>query len=1248
MSPHLFRPLLLSFSLLLSCSLGAVAQGYAEQYSPVPPSGVIRIRDYGFREWGPELVHYSLDTQRFLPGRLELLDDQGASVPFQLEKTAAGHTVIAFVAAVGKGGTSRYRLQAAPDDRSEAGSPLVHRELPDFVEVGNEYFTLRLPSATRQVPAQPVPASTVPAPLLQWKQAGFAWIGGARFATDRAVAEYEIACVQAGPAAVTYQARYRFVPAGEYVWQVRVSPGIPVALVTEEFDFGTVTTGEDFLLLGVGEGWTPDQIGFLTGENTTMRNALEPLADYVARKREEETTAVRNVGSYVPPAPFLPSQGMVFLDKITATGTWGPKGGLDLRVTAQSGEDARTASITVMPYFAGSWRRAMALPVWYDPARGVQVGLPLGVRAARWYLDLTDDQSPFSSHEHDPGLPATYGRRVWALGFGVAEAARQLWPEFAASLSQPDFQGKITDPLTKARAILGYIGLDRYKEWIVDWPEDRTVATYPRASATPEIVARIKRTLEQHPDRALLEQLYLINGRTESAIASANAALAAYRNPYVNDWQTFGLTAYITTYSFTFTVRAEDALACPDLPDDLRQQLRRMTALYAYLFAEPDRNPRGAGMHLGNPNMPIGRTLALAETAALLPDHPQYPYWMQQLRTYTAWKLAAMTEPGGAWFEPPTYQMYGPTRALALGQFILRNCGQGDLSREGWHAKTLTYAANLTMPDVRYHGWRILPGMGNSGNTLEAVWGHGVGVQERSDRETAGFFRYIHRLASGNERVSGGNEGVGYTFMYLPDVPERPRALTTEFITGYGVAFRAHYGSPDETALLFRCGFNKSHWDMDDLNTILYGKGAPLSPGTGYQYYYGPASANEGIYHNRVKVGKLDAHEPFGRCENVIQDYGFGANVDYAVGREYYPPEYFDDGQGEMEWRRHILFLKSADPAGANYFVMRDTFPGGPNRQTWWHWLNLDGPEMIRQEGNNLEMRTQYGAGTHFWFAGEPLPGQVVMTFDYNFAPNYHHRTFGGELGVPNADAKETKTIYRLTGRPGGDYFYLVYPHKDDEPVPAAVAPAAGVMRVTTAEATDYAFLSDTPMTYDQEDVVFTGKAGAIRVFPDRVVLALSSGVGRIGYRGYILEGFAPFERTVKLADLKPGVVRVPGGYEKTIVTQDLGQGITVTGEAPFTARRDGATIRLRTSGRARVFTVTRPDFIWQPQFFLDGKEWMAYWTDEAGSDWGKMTRSRLMAVATTEGEHDLLIRDRVYPAVWDRQFVPLLGKPVR
>jgi hypothetical protein len=1206
----------------------------------VPADGRITLTDYAGRNWGPELVHYRIDTARFVPGRLALLDDNDKAVPFQI-KTTDGKGLLMFVAAVPKGKSATYKLQPAATDRSRENSAVFNRAAGDGVEIGNESLTLRLPKVQKQQFPQPVDAQKVPAPILGWKQTGYDWQGGARFVTERLVAQHEVRVLDDGPATVAYEVRYRFQPAGQYVFQVRVCAGIPVALVTEEFDFEKVTEGQDFLVLGLGEKWSPQQIGFTTGESPTAPVPLEPFAPYVEKKSKEQTGPLKNVGAYAPPEPFMPGKNLVALEKIVPGMPWGAfKSGCELRSVRGTGEKAAVQSTSLFPLHTGSWRRMMSLGVWHDPARGVQVALPISVRLTRWYLDMVDDRSPFSSHEHDGTLPPTYGRREWGLGFGIigpdsSGGARVSPAGKTAGTAAPQQTG-----IGPARVQLGCVGLDRYKNWVLDWPEDRTKAVYPAGLVTPAVAARVKQALAQHPERELLEKLYIIDGKPETALDNAKRVLETFRHPSRGEeWQIVSISSYYTTYQHLWTIWANSALACPTLPAEQRQELRRYLALYAYLFSDPDFDPRGSGCHQGNPNMAVGRSMALATMAPMLADHRRYAYWMNQLRGMATFRIASNTEPGGAWFEPPIYQMYGPTRSVNVAQVVLRNCGIADLSAEGWHKAALTYDANLTMPDPRFKGWRILPGMGNSGNTLEGIFGISMAAFDASDRDFAGFLRAMHRLVSGNNRVSQGNEP-DYSFCFLPDVPERPRTLRTTFVPGYGVMFRAHFGSPDETAMLLRCGYNKSHWDMDDLNTVLYGKGAPLSPGTGYQYYYGPAQQNEGIYHNRVKVGRLDAHEPFGRVENHVQDYGFGESVDYAVGREYYPPEYFADGRGDMEWRRHVMFLKSARPEGANYFVLRDTFPTGSQQPTWWHWLNLDGPEMIVPRANTIEMKTKYGAGTHFWFAGrQQLDAKAVMTFDYGLGPNYHHRAFGKQLGVPNAEDKESKTIFRVAGKPGEDFFYVVYPHKDAERLPSCTQLGRSCLKIVTPESTDYVFASDVPLEFEKEDVLFAGKAGAIRVFADRIVFCLAGGSGQVGYKGCILEGPGPWERVLRPGELKPGLTKIPGGYEKQIVSVDLGEGIRVTGEAPFEAKLDGQAIRIKTRGRARVLDVTLPPWILRPELKLDGRQWMAGWTDYASSNWGRMKDTWLAAVSTLDGEHELVITNMVFPPVWQRPF---------
>lgn len=73
----------------------------------VPADGRITITDYGYRDWGPELVQYTVDTDRFDPDRVVLIDSQGGRVPCQID----GST-LSFVASVPKASSTTYTLRA--------------------------------------------------------------------------------------------------------------------------------------------------------------------------------------------------------------------------------------------------------------------------------------------------------------------------------------------------------------------------------------------------------------------------------------------------------------------------------------------------------------------------------------------------------------------------------------------------------------------------------------------------------------------------------------------------------------------------------------------------------------------------------------------------------------------------------------------------------------------------------------------------------------------------------------------------------------------------------------------------------------------------------------------------------------------------------------------------------------------------------------------------------------------------------
>jgi hypothetical protein len=1226
--------------LILPPNHAAAASPYPR--AKVPPDGRMTLTDYGTRAWGPELVHYAFDTNRFAPGRLALLGPDGKGVPFQVEGG-----VLAFVANLPQGGTVSYTLQGSATDRSTENSTLHLGQSDRAIEIANEFLALRLPAVGERSYPNGVEAAKVPPPIRQWKQAGQEWMGGTRFATPRKVTAHVFTLARQGPACLEFEARYRFAPKGEYVCRIRLSPGMPLALVSEEFDMGETTKGEDVLLLDLHANWQPQNIGWTKygGEQNPARLDTRAFAAYVEGKRDARPPEAPVGGVGQAPVLPLPESGLVALDRIMPV-----CGG----VQVWDGELRRPGqerSIGLVALHSGSWRRTMVLQAWHKAGTGVVIGLPISVRPARWSLEVTDDFSPFSTHEHDEGLPRTYGRREWGLHFG---------PGFETA--QPQF---------------GHIGLDRYKDWVVEWPESEAAKkAFPGAWFRRGHVERLRQAIDQHPMANELRNRYLISGRTEDAVRNAQTVIAKLKRPYLeNDFWLWGLANYRKAQLLVFVNEAEDALACPALPAGLRQELRRWLALCAYVTSDPDWNPRGNGAHLGNNNMPINRTLALAYFAGLLPDHACYDYWMEQVREFTRFKLTSQFSPFGESLECPCYQLYAPAGALNVAQNILRNRGKGDFLKEGSLRRNLAYLAKLTMPDPRYRGARIIPGMGNGGNLQESIWGVSVATFLDQDPAFAGWCKAMFKAAGEKfGPISTGVTFVGHPMYYLPDVPEAPLNLTSTFLPAYGVAFRAHAGTPHETAMLLRAGTDWGHWDYDALNVILYGKGAPLSPGTGYQYYSGTANKDNALYHNQVKVGQRDLQEVFGRVDDTIEDYGLMPDADYAVADRYYPPEIFADKKGGMHWRRHVLFLKSSKPEGPSYFVMRDTFPGGAERPKWWTWMNLETPDKITVEGRafakdqvpvekvipetdmpvlrgqTVEMATDFGASTWFWFT-ETRDVRVRGLMRY------------GASGLPRP---ETKTILEVLAGPRQDYFYVVYPRKNGEAAPECRRLAEGVLRIKTAESTDYVFIADKPVKFAGENVVFTGKAGAVRVFADRVAFCMSSGEGEYGYQGLTTGVIGPFENSVPLGDPKPGTGNVPGGnakkvvrpdlrgwmyyhpqvkpYAKEIMTVELGQGIQARGEGPFEAKLEGETIRIKTRGRARILHVTQPPFITRPQFWIDGQEHMASWTDYPASGWGTYQNTWLMALSAPEGDHDLVVKDFRFPPVWARPFEPLIG----
>ena len=305
-----------AFLILVAACLTAAA--VAATPRAVPDDGRIVMTDYGCRDWGPDLVHFRVDTKRFPPGQVVLHDAAGQPVPFQIEGD-----VLSFVASLPKGQTVAWKL--VPGKPDPKATTLQVRKTADSILAGNEFFTLRLPPAGTKRFANGVAASEVPTPLAGWQPAGGPWMGASRFVTDRKVVSCALAVLRNGPACFEYEARYRFEPAGQYVCRVAVSPGLPLARISEEIDSGTLQRNNaSFLMLDLSKGWRPSRFVCVeqAGE-VGMKIACYPLAEHLAAKRQAAFKVSAFGGTGAPPPPVRPEKDLFLLDRIVPGGKWG-------------------------------------------------------------------------------------------------------------------------------------------------------------------------------------------------------------------------------------------------------------------------------------------------------------------------------------------------------------------------------------------------------------------------------------------------------------------------------------------------------------------------------------------------------------------------------------------------------------------------------------------------------------------------------------------------------------------------------------------------------------------------------------------------------------------------------------------------------------------------------------------------------------------------------------------------------------
>ncbi|MHC4885607.1 MAG: hypothetical protein ACYTGH_11035 [Planctomycetota bacterium] len=1172
-----------------------LSQAWAEELA------VFSCTEYAERDWPRMLVGYdcNLAQGKAQPGQVRVVNGKDQEIPSQLagislHKDGSLKTFrLHLYAELAKGASYRFRLLKGKPTVTVKDGVTLKRGRSRMI-VASPQLAVELPALGEKSYKTPIDAAKVAAPIQRFRLHNGQWAGKGELKTTRRVTATSQKLVAEGPLFVETAYRLTFAPEGHYTMRVRVEKEGSMVHVAEEFDLGAALPNENNFVLNLSQGWKPTK--------SVWTSYRKPGG----AKQLMHKCAFHGVGTWEQ-AIDLGLNGehrriSCFQDFGTRAVWYGV-----------TGEDRSAPYVGYMSMHAGAWRLdrpAQGQVTWSK--EGVKLRLPLNP-----YLQGSP-QNPFNTGEIDPDLPSTLGRRHWAL---IVEPR------------PTDEKGKYNPkPHYVYRRYNGSINLNDYKDWILDWPDKG--ASYPRLLGNAKSIARLKANLDKCPNGEALKNHYLISRKDEDVKRPLGRVKSEARHKmnafdcYVPHFRQF-------TADMGFLFPADTVLAWPKLPAADRKRIRAQMAIGAYLQTNANFLPRGAGVHLGNPNMAINRTVGIALYGRMLPDHPMAKTWMDDAARYVKWSISHDVTPAGGQFrECPGYATYGPTVFLTIAAAALRDAGYDlddfqplkDMGQwfidvataptgpRGWKCKhkILTHKAHIGDRKMR-----VLPGFGNGrdipGGQMPMLL---AGLFAESDpafasrlmgaSHEAGFF--LGTEATGSEMW----------FYWNPDIKPTPPKYSDAVVSGFGGVLRAHPGKEELTAQL-RQGYMQSHWNPDQGCFVLYARGQCIAPPTGWMYSSPPKGAN---HDSLISFGEELAGHEHGRVDTLIRDYGFTPSAGYIDGVQTYKRNLGKLLKTPFDWNRQVMMVRNKKPSDPNYVILRDTMHGATLFPSWWYQWLYTTADKVKPIAGGLRAR---------------FPGKVIVDILFLHAD----KVKASVMDATFREFDEEKYCQIKINRPAGkDYFVLFYPYKEGEPAPKkAEQLAPGVARITTATSEDYVFLSaDAPIHYEDKKVAFDGHAGLIRVQGRQAdMVNASSQNAAMRYLKAEQKGFGPWEvraqgAKAKMVQAAPSraAVAEPEGKTVTAITPEMkatdgasGTGLTgwvavdgdtvtlvaasglgtirhkdfyVTGEAPFTCVKAPGKITLEAKGRRRIFLMPIPESL-LPAGHLPPKESLPEWT---------------------------------------------------
>jgi len=915
------------------------------------------LKDHLDHRWADELVHFDVAFKLGRPGLAATRD--GDLVPFQLEnvkRTGQGIVAARVWTVVSLDPGEQTTIRIAPADAPEAVKTRVSIvQDKGTLLLCNERIGLRLPRLPGQL-QQSKPLGELPAPLAAVRWTGGSWLGAGQWQGDAGkllVKEARTTVLSGDPVFVRVEQRYVLADDRFYTMTLQLGWRQDVGIVDEEAKLGE---GDAAFFLDLTDAPMPT---YALWRVQWTRD--EGKRSWSWKRRDTE------IGLSKPGVLFHLRPWSFWWEKNLTP--W----------TGFCGDDGRYLGVLML-------RPSQWTPIGWDGFRQTQVTVSV-TTAGR--VGLTFPVAPKKGPlKRRWAITAAPRARLWTPGEEPPPLQRQLikYSEFPLDeVKDFGFDFTPTDPDREHPYLLfTQADIDRARRQAktveaVKLCADEACRYVLKACHSPRTLknegweAFFKKNYRGNYQVEKLPQAYLSSDDPvlgELMAAAVKGLTKSLRDRLLDNpspsarcigrhgpWGSVPVVRLLIYY---------DAIAGRDLltPDEKRA-VRNALVLGAHFLAHPDYWNTDVGLCSANPNMTSSIHVSRGMTALFLDGHPQSEAWLAAAEAEIRRELKDWVSPGGAWVENPGYQTVSLDVIFPLAQAV-RNIHGRDWFADVNLKATMDYLGFLlTPPDVRFppEGTRhktdrtpyTLPAIGDQfAGQLSCFNGWMARATAASDPGYSARQQFFWQAQGFYPRRRGGPTMGFVTALTDPDLPATPPAELSRAFPGFGSVLRTSWTDSKATYVAHRTGPNLHHYHDDYNSFVLYAKGAPLCLDWGN---YSGARRDEAWYHNRVSWGTSKSKKRWGSTGKIVAVVSLRKTVDHSYG--------LSSGGGNQKDHRHLLLVKSEDPFGANYMVIRDvTENGQPKQEFYWNlWCLSEKPKIERglvhfpgQQGVDLDV----------------------------------------------------------------------------------------------------------------------------------------------------------------------------------------------------------------------------------------------------------------------------------------------------